>query len=99
VGRYPTACPFAGTGIDNDPPGEPNPEYDNWLSILDAMSGKDPSLTSAKVPPGWANGPYWTATADSLASSWSTYAAWMPGGLFSVIPGETPAVYVAVQVL
>lgn len=52
-----------GTVIDNNPPGEINPTYDDLAAIWDAFNGAGTTTTTAPgIPEGWSEGFYWSAT-------------------------------------
>ncbi len=87
------------TAIDNVPPGEINPTYDDLVAIWDAFESK-PDLPNGRTaengtPPEWANGIYWSATPYETTQH---YAMDMTNG-HGGTNAETNQSWTAVQVI
>jgi len=80
------------TDIDNVPPGEINPTYDDLVAIWDAFEGNP---TENGTPPEWANGIYWSATQYDATKH---YSMDLTNGL-GATNAETNQSWVAVQVI
>ncbi|MBN2842538.1 MAG: hypothetical protein JXM68_05575, partial [Sedimentisphaerales bacterium] len=80
------------TAIDNVPPGEINPTYDDLAAIWDAFEGNP---TENGTPPEWANGIYWSATQYDATKH---YSMDLTNGL-GATNAETNQSWVAVQVI
>ena len=53
---------FAGTEIDNSPPGENNITYNDLLAVWDGHNGTQTTTQSNGLPQGWQSASYATAT-------------------------------------
>jgi len=80
------------TDIDNVPPGEINPTYDDLTAIWDAFEGNP---TENGTPPEWANGIYWSATPYETTQH---YSMDMTNGL-GATNAESNQSWTAVQVI
>ncbi|MFT7879594.1 MAG: Ig-like domain-containing protein [Sulfurimonas sp.] len=88
--------PQHGTAIDNTPPGEINPIYDDLVAIWDAFNGGEATTTAVPgVPEGWSEGLYWSATQYNVEKH---YAMDLTNGL-GATNGEHDNYWVAVQVV
>jgi len=86
----------AGTAIDNNPPGEYNPTYDDLVAIWDAFNGGGTTTTTGPgVPDGWSKGFYWSATNYDINKH---YTMDLTNGLGGT-NGEQDTYWVAVQVI
>jgi hypothetical protein len=56
---------FAGTEIDNSPPGENNITYNDLLAVWDGHNGIQTTTQSIGLPQGWQSASYATATPSS----------------------------------
>ncbi|MDY0195890.1 MAG: Ig-like domain-containing protein [Sulfurovaceae bacterium] len=87
--------PQVATAIDNVPPGEINPTYDDLVAIWDAFEGTNQYNAADGTPPEWANGIYWSATQYDNTKH---YSVDMTNGL-GATNAETNQSWVAVQVI
>ncbi len=87
------------TDIDNVPPGEINPTYDDLVAIWDAFEGHPDlpnGITSENgTPPEWANGIYWSATPYETTQHYAMDFTTAHGGTNA----ETNQSWTAVQVI
>jgi hypothetical protein len=87
------------TDIDNVPPGEINPTYDDLVAIWDAFEGHPDLLNGITAengtPPGWANGIYWSATPYETTQHYAMDFTTAHGGTNA----ETNQSWTAVQVI
>ena len=91
----------AGTEIDNVPPGEDNPTYDDLVAIWDAFNGNGTTTTTAPgTPDGWSEGFYWSATEFETIGSQDEkhYTMDLTNGLGGT-NGDHDTYWVAVQVV
>jgi hypothetical protein len=91
----------AGTEIDNVPPGEINPTYDDLVAIWDAFNGNGTTTTTAPgTPDGWSDGFYWSATEFETIGSQDEkhYIMDLTNGLGGT-NGDHDTYWVAVQVV
>jgi hypothetical protein len=84
-----------GTEIDNNPPGEINPTYDDLVAIWDAFESGTNLTSENGTPPEWANGEYWSSTQFDETKH---YFVDMTSGYVGT-NAETDTNYVAVEVI
>ncbi|MDD3500563.1 MAG: Ig-like domain-containing protein [Sulfurovum sp.] len=90
-----------GTEIDNIPPGEFNPYYDDLVAIWDAFNGNGTTTTTAPgTPDGWSEGFYWSASEFETIGSQDEkhYTMDLTNGLGGT-NGDHDTYWVAVQVV
>ena len=89
-----------GTIIDNNPPGEINPTYDDLVAIWDAFNGSGTTTTTAPgIPEGWSEGFYWSATQYPTPDNQENhYSMDMTNGLGGT-NGDHDTYWAAVQVV
>ncbi|MFA7028560.1 MAG: Ig-like domain-containing protein [Sulfurovum sp.] len=91
----------AGTEIDNVPPGEINPTYDDLVAIWDAFNGAGTTTTTGPgTPDGWSEGFYWSASEFETIGSQDEkhYTMDLTNGLGGT-NGDHDTYWVAVQVV